>query len=192
MSPNPFDRNKVKEARLGELITEPGAQNQRDAIHIAVVPIVASSGLDPGQHIGVLSDGTRSSQHGPFVGIVDPFLKQTVHPGETFWAFLYQGQVTTLRHEWTHPAFPDVQYEPAPAQDLTDARVRMAQFAGECHHTLESFLEEITSVARGTDSSVFVGDNEGAEKYPQFWSDFTALTGVDAPSDGEIWFSCGC
>ncbi len=106
---NAFDRNKTKEAKLGELITEAGAQNQRDAVHIAVVPVLAMQQLSPGDHVGVSPDGKAAhAAYSPHVGIVDPFLRGTVRPEQTFWLCLYQGQVTTLRHEWTHPAFPAV------------------------------------------------------------------------------------
>ena len=112
MSTNPFDRNKTKEARLGEIITEPGEQNQRDAVHIAVVPVMARNNQPSGAHVGVTPDGKEAGTPGGLfsspVGIVDPFLPNGVKAGETFWLFLYQGQVTTLRHEWTHPAFPAV------------------------------------------------------------------------------------
>ncbi|MFO0822607.1 MAG: hypothetical protein U0792_05710 [Gemmataceae bacterium] len=39
------------------------------------------------------------------VGIVDPFLREAVRPGQRFWLFMYPNTVTTLRHEWTHPAY---------------------------------------------------------------------------------------
>ena len=39
------------------------------------------------------------------VGIVDPFLKEPVEPGERFYIFLFPNTVTGLRHVWTHPAF---------------------------------------------------------------------------------------
>lgn len=108
---NPFDRNKTKEAKLGEVITEIGEQNQRDAVHIAVVPIKAHARLRPAESIGVSVDG-KTTEYSISIGIVDPFLTKNVEPGETFWLFLYQGSVNTLRHEWTHPAFPSTATSP--------------------------------------------------------------------------------
>ena len=192
MSQNPFDRNKVKEAKLGAIITEPGEQNQRDAIHIAVVPIIAHMQLAPGRHIGVTTDGKASTMGLPYVGIVDPFLQNPVERGQTFWLFLYQGQVTTLRHEWTHPAFPPATpIAVAPTND--DAKRRMTEFAGECHKGLEEFLDDIKAVVSGDESYVDVGDNEGASIYREFWADFRALTGIWADSEStEIYFNCAC
>lgn len=189
MSANPFDRNKTKEARLGQLITEPGEQNQRDAVHFAVVPIIASGPLKPGQRIGVNKAGTHTDEHAETVGIVDPFYSMLINKGETFWLVLYQGQVTTLRHEWTHPAFPSVRQ---PERQESGADKRMMAFATECHYdTLTEFLAEVRKAVQSGDS-VYVGDNEGASCYDGFWNDYNELTGMSVPDDQTIWFSCGC
>lgn len=73
----------------------------RDAIHVAVVPMIAKSRLYPGNHID--ADGNRTG--GELVGIVDPYLTVPVEKGQKFFMFLYPGTVTSLRHVWTHPAF---------------------------------------------------------------------------------------
>lgn len=65
----------------------------RDAIHIAVIPMVATSILWPGQRLAN--------------GIVDPFLVGRVVVGQWFYLFLYPNTITSLRHSWTHPAFPE-------------------------------------------------------------------------------------
>ena len=101
--------------KIGELIS--GAAG-RDAIHVAVAPIVADGQLQPGDHVGLTTDGRASRLIKPFIGAVDPFLKTWVAPGEKFWLFLYPNTVTSLRHQWTHPAFTD-----AVAKPLSDLAV---------------------------------------------------------------------
>ncbi len=89
--------------KLGELID---GKQHRDAIHIAVAPVEAAEQLRPGQRVGLLADGRASGK--PYVavlGIVDPFLETEVQPGQRFWLWLTPYTITSLRHEWTHPAF---------------------------------------------------------------------------------------
>jgi hypothetical protein len=78
---------------------------QRDAIHIAIAPVVAEMTLSPGWHVGLTDDGKATINATAKVGIVDPFLRDIVKEGERFYLFLYPNTVTSLRHEWTHPAF---------------------------------------------------------------------------------------
>ncbi len=89
---------------LGQIIDD---QQKRDAIHIAVAPVIATERLRPGQHIGFVGkDNERVGGVGDKnIGIVDPFLKDFVLPEQRFWMFLYPQTITSLRHDWTHPAF---------------------------------------------------------------------------------------
>lgn len=90
---------------LGKLIE---AGQQRDAIHIAVAPVIAEHVLAPGVHVGFAVEGnTELVGCGAKVklGVVDPFLKEVVLKGQRFWMFLYPQTITSLRHDWTHPAF---------------------------------------------------------------------------------------
>ena len=78
-------------AKLGQLVTDPTAG--RDAVHVAVIPMLAVATLQPGQRLAN--------------GIVDPFLAEPVRPGQWYYLCLYPGTVTGVRHAWSHPAFPD-------------------------------------------------------------------------------------
>lgn len=91
----------MSDLKLGQIIV--GAAS-RDAVHMAVAPVVAWETLKPGQHVGLLA-GNATPAGLPHIGIVDPFLKEPVKEGEKFWLFLYMGSIGGLRHEWTHPAF---------------------------------------------------------------------------------------
>ena len=90
---------------LGRLITDGG--RRRDAVHVAVAPVTAAGRLAPGQHVGFVHPGdieVVGAVEKP-IGVVDPFLRADVQPGERFWLFLDPNTVTSLRHVWTHPAF---------------------------------------------------------------------------------------
>jgi hypothetical protein len=91
---------------IGELCTEDA---RRDAIHIAIAPVVASMTLDPGDHVWLTAEGQAAKRTGTknvdTVGVVDPFYDTVVLKGEKFWLFLYPNSITNLRHVWEHPAF---------------------------------------------------------------------------------------
>ena len=80
------------------------SEAKRDAIHIAVTPVVAAYELAPGARVGLIEGGLAGNSWDP-IGIVDPFLKEPVKKGENFWMFLFPNSVTNLRHTWQHPAF---------------------------------------------------------------------------------------
>ena len=94
----------MSDVKIGELL---GPDAQRDAIHIAVAPVVAAYDLSPGDHVG-LNDHGKAERTATPIGIVDPFLRTStcrVKKGEVFYLFLYPNTVTGMRHHWTHPAF---------------------------------------------------------------------------------------
>jgi hypothetical protein len=86
------------ESKLGELCSE---HCQRDAVHVAYLPVWAHKVLYPGQKVGV--DGGYSADGKP-VGIVDPFLESRIEPGQRFKLCLFPGSVTGMRHHWECPA----------------------------------------------------------------------------------------
>jgi len=94
-------------ASLGTIID---ANEKRDAIHLAVEPVIAGENLRPGDHI-MLTEGKAYFDHSTgrqfALGIVDPFLTVPVAKGERFWLIVYPRQITSLRHVWDHPAFPE-------------------------------------------------------------------------------------
>lgn len=86
---------------------QPEENARRDAIHIAVAPIVAAERLNPGTKI-ILREGKAEwceREEYTSIGIVDPFLKQPIEKGQRFWLFLNPDSITSLRHVWSHPSF---------------------------------------------------------------------------------------
>ena len=106
MSSSPGEQRTVATDALATLGTVliPGKE-QRDAIHLAVEPVVAGEVLAPNQDVGFLPDGRVGRCNHP-VGKVDPFLKRNLQAGETFWLVVYPGKIKSLRHVWEHPSIP--------------------------------------------------------------------------------------
>lgn len=83
-------------------------ESLRDAIHIAIVPVIAAHKMAPASHVGLDKDGKASySFDGEYVGIIDPFLENAVQKSQKVYLFLYPNTITSLKHFWTHPAFKD-------------------------------------------------------------------------------------
>lgn len=88
---------------------QPEIDARRDAVHIAVAPVIAGVPLDPGDHVWLGDNSAAYKDYGQktdaTVGVVDPFCNRVVMKGERFWLFLYPNTITNLRHVWSHPAF---------------------------------------------------------------------------------------
>ncbi|EEE06880.1 MULTISPECIES: hypothetical protein [Burkholderia cepacia complex] len=74
---NNADKRSVHTDALETLGTIIGPSEKRDAIHLAVEPVIAAEYLYPGSHVALTPDGKAyRSPNG--VGIVDPFLTRDV------------------------------------------------------------------------------------------------------------------
>ncbi len=185
-------------ATLGTVID--GTQG-RDAIHLAVEPVIAAERLTPGQNVGLLSNGTASAFAEIKVGIVDPFVTRLVQPGERFWLVVYPRKITSLRHVWSHPAFDDVPEVVADkeASDVRIARARATiQMQADNHGiTYDEMLEGAKDHAENGAYMVEGGRWEGEGIYndaaKDFWDAYEIVTGrtVDEDDRGGI-FSCSC
>lgn len=109
------------QAWLGKLLPEDVG---RDATHVAVVPMIAATEMEPGTHCGVIAGGQAGLvPEGNHIGIVDPFLRENVKKGDRFYLCLYPRSVTGLRHVYEHPVL-DRMSQPAPPVRSRDASER--------------------------------------------------------------------
>jgi hypothetical protein len=194
--PNPEKRSVSTDA-LATLGTIIGEGEKRDAIHLAVEPTVAAEKLYPGQDVGV--DGTRANP----VGIVDPFLKSPVMPGDRFWLVVYPRQINSLRHVWTHPAFPDEIHLPSRHFTKTESEKWLRNFAGMGDvPNFDIMIEaasggiasedgdDVTAAIEG-DALVFYGTTASGEIPPEFWDHLEVYTGKRI-TKRPTYFSCSC
>ena len=188
---------------LGTIIDE---RQKRDAIHLAVEPVIAAHRLVAGQHVGFVGLGEVGTCENP-VGIVDPFLKYPILAGERFWLVVYPRQITSLRHVWEHPGFPsavgDADLPHDYAEVLTAARTVIKTMPED-----ERWLRNYASML-GVELNELLDHAHGYLKYDSYWSEGSRFEGEYVPDEfwdhyqtytGEIvperqqgsFFSCSC
>lgn len=188
--------------RLGKVIE--GAA-ERDAIHIAVVPVTLVStqkydSFAPGRALKLLAGTTDQAttmpnegydyEHARPDGIIDPFLAGHPKAGQRVWMFLYPNTVQGMRHHWTHPRFD------APEQ-LGEAQVWLRRFADRYGMDYDRMIEEaqeregsILAVGRDLHSRSELDYGEEVD----FWRHLQTVTGrsFDEEHRESIFWSCTC
>lgn len=189
-----------KVPKLGHLILD---EQHRDAVHIAVAPVVAGMTMRPGDRIGFTDNGdayTVVTNAKKSIGIVDPFLhEKAVYAGDRFYMFLYPNTINSLRHEWTHPEFEHenavASMEPtlhrlkgAVAEEkwVTDFAENMGSTYAEIMEAAEDYLQHGEYLVRG---STF----EGYSIPDEFWDKYETIkrTRIEE-SDRGSFLSCSC
>jgi len=174
---------------LGKLLE---GNEARDAIHIAIAPVIAGEKLKPGQTVGFIEKGNCEvvGGMGEPIGIVDPFLDEAVKQGERFWLLLFPNTITSLRHDWAHPAF---HAENKSTVDEANAKAWIETYAstfglsyGELVESAIDYLDRGDYLSQG-------GRFEGEYICAEFWDYFQRATGrmVDLDDRGSF-FSCSC
>lgn len=174
--------------KIGSIIT---GEQHKDAVHMAVAPVTAATDLEPGQHIGVNIFGHGDPEVARRIGIVDPFLMTGPRKGERFWLFLYPGSITSLRHEWTHAAFPA---EHAPARkDMSTSEAWLRTFADGCGMSYETLMRGAARWVEHWEHLCLGGLLEGVRVPSEFWEHYEAVSGT-AVEDGrkDDFFTCSC
>lgn len=167
---------------------------RRDAIHIAVAPMEAAEALQPGQHVGTDGQG-RIHASEPHIGIVDPFLRCPIEAGRRCWLMLYPNSITSLRHEWAHPALQ--------AQEpMDELRIATEAVANQCGKTYEALMDDMRSYnwsLHNTDWGDYIMDNSerykdvDEEAWKKAWAHFERVTG-EKPRDKYLSgpYTCSC
>jgi len=193
---------------FGKLIDD-ASKVKRDAVHVAVVPVVAAHNLLPGSHVGLTqgSNDKVSLISEPSIGIIDPYLTQNVLRGQWCWLFLYPNTVTGMRHHWSHPAFDD-DSEPQATLDsenivdktqvILQSEKYLREFSLDAHLDYESVIDIVTDCIKNNNTYVEHNSEYARDAYyncdqAEFWKHVQNVTGLKIP-DREylISFSCSC
>lgn len=188
--------------KLGQLIGEDAG---RDAIHVAIAPVVAGQQLDPGDHVGWLDDTKATVGYTKdLLGVVDPYLAKKVKPGQRFYLFLYPQSIQSLRHVWTHPAFPDEFKANTPASS-SESEAWLRHWIAS--HDVPDYDELMELFDKGSlqmgDSEyygnshmdgeyVYINGQDAHAEIPlEFWTHVENVLGK-ALRDKPKWFTCSC
>ena len=205
-----MSKRKVSTDALETLGTIIGENQKRDAIHLAVEPVVASEKLYPGQSITVKHGRAYADNKEP-LGIVDPFLTSPVFPEQKFWFVMMPRMVHSLRHVWTHPAFTD-EPEVAASTNLkadyppikTLEQCALEKKKDVAIRYIESVADEadlsVDELLEGAHQYLEYGEylNEGSrwESFyldDEFWIHYEVHTGIEVPEEKRgSFFSCSC
>ena len=170
----------------------------RDAIHVAIMPVMAAEQLQAGDWVSFVYGTTNQVKHcNPAydltpIGVVDPFFTEhyRIEKGTWVWLFLTPGTITGLRHEWTHPEIDNQQ----PAKDEHERWLR--EFADRWRFVYDDMIESASSTdgyitAQGIDLH---SAEELGEDHNLFWQHLEAMTGskFDTEHRGKFQWSCTC
>ena len=187
--------------KIGQFLDD---KQHRDAIHIAIAPVKAGDILRAGQEVSLdeKDQGIAVLPRGRAkVGIVDPFLPRSVKKGEYFYLFLFPNTVTSLRHEWTHPAFEDKTAEKVleaigKMDEVAQSKAWMNSFATEFNMTGDDMVFAAMAYLESGEYVCLNEDTPDAawSQRKAMWRHFTIITGIEVPEDKleRTFFSCAC
>jgi hypothetical protein len=183
------------QSKIGKLLA---ADEQRDAIHIAVAPCVAGELLKRGMRVDVNGCGVANRAAGGGVGLVDPFLPGDVKTGDRFWVFLHPNTVTGMRHYWHHPAFgQEAQTFLPPGISASEKWIReYADRLGLTYSDLMAGADDwVRSQEKGGwgDYLVQGGLLEGVMTSDEFWPHYENVRNKQVDEKHKAnFFSCSC
>lgn len=187
-------------ATMGDIL--PDDVSGRDAVHVAVVSVTAAVHLSPGQDVGfvVYEENLVGPSDDP-IGIVDPFIKNTVMSGDRFWLFLYPRTITGLTHSWTHPAFADespklkknakVNDKYSPPSKVLESEQWLKNYCSQ--YDVPDYYDILSLVQNNTDNeyiTVYGSDAHGAIP-DEFWKHVENVLGKEIKYRPK-YFSCSC
>lgn len=183
-------------ATMGDVLPEDAGG--RDAVHVAVISARCEEKVYPGQDVGFLAmegrdaiTSTRDPQH---IGIVDPFIKDAVFPGDRFWLYLYPRTITGLSHRWSHPSFDDdtgASYSTPSVKIDSERWLRDWIDSANCPGYEEVVAAAISSADRFSET-VDIGGSDAYGDIPnEFWAHLEVVTGRKF-THRPGYFSCSC
>lgn len=183
----------MSDVQLGVLAP---AGADRDATHVAVVPMTAAHQLTPGTHVGIVGAGVAGVTADKTIGIVDPYLVKPVERGERFYLCIYPRTVTGLRHVYTHPDLDAMDTVAVNQKEVSERWLRDFCDRTNCpgyEAVIAKAIEHQIKAGWHRDEEYlhFSGDDAHGEIPPEFWEHAEIVTGKKL-TRRAAYFSCAC
>lgn len=191
--------------KLGEVVE---GHEERDAIHIAIIPARLLTEVYPGSPVRLVDRKpgekfytvARTEKDSACIGVVDPFLKGYVDAGKTVWVFLKPNTVTDMRHHWEHPDFEDFKDDLDPGAEETFRYLKhgnsiewMRNFAAEVDLGYQELLQHLSDFLDGGEDYIHIGVDTPYDKIDKMWECYEHITGQKVPKKSKSQpFSCSC
>lgn len=180
----------MSDVQLGKLAPK---NADRDATHVAVVPMVAAERMKPGSHCCIVEPGKAGLSGAPAIGIVDPFLNTTVEVGQRFYLCLYPRTITGLRHVYEHPQLDAAKVDHRKA--FSEQWLREFCRRSDCPD-YDTVLEQAVAHQSGkvgwNDGYLHIqGEDAHGDIPPEFWEHVEVVTGQPMRKRAS-YFSCSC
>jgi hypothetical protein len=175
---------------IGELIT---TSQHRDAIHVAVTPMVAAQKLQRADHVCMKGGKAyKASKSDNAIGIVDPYLSVTVNKDDTFFVFMYPNTITSLRHEWTHPLFDNCAEEVVPTE-LSKSKIWIEEFAGGHGLDYDELMDAAVDYVKYGNYLNHGPRFEDEWLEDEFWDHYEVVMNTKVEDDNRgCFFACSC
>lgn len=176
-------------------------QEERDAIHIAVIPVtITENGLRPGERVKLVfgtTNAVRGVRGDSYDGVIDPYIDLGVAwelpEGSRVWMFLKPNTVTGMRHHWAwdkldHPV------------SVGDHEGWLRDFADRWQFDYDQMMGAALAAVRGERDYVVAqgvdlhSREELGEDYDIFWGHIEAITGKKVSDENreKVVWSCSC
>lgn len=159
---------------------------ERDAVHVAIVPVICGdSKLKRGAYVAIKDGVAYPTDRSSAIGIVDPFL-ENVWKGMRIFVVLFPGSVIGLRHHYYHPLLDETDNK-----SLAEAKIR--HWANKERIDYDELMESADHYLRTGDYWIEGGRFEGTYLPEDFWDDYDRIRGTQTePNRRNSFFSCSC
>lgn len=165
------------------------SESKRDAVHIALAPVIPNEDMEPGARVVFVKSGDtvnvkRAEKGARPVGVIDPFLEQKASKGWHCWMLLMPKSIVGLRHEWAHPAFGGT------SESQSEAWLR------EMAIKYETTYDKLVAEAISGEGSFFGTDIDYEDFYADadFWHHIEVVSGKKLSKDHRenTSYRCAC